>query len=53
MPISIALRMAERLGHRKRFLAVCMVIVDAPRLGPSLPAPLRTSRRAPQSTPSF
>ena len=39
-PISIPLRTAERPGHRKRFLAVCMVIVDAPRLGPFLPAPL-------------
>ena len=28
-------------------------MVEAPRLGPCLPAPLRTSCRAPQSTPSL
>ena len=25
--------MTERPGHRKRFFAVCMVIVEAPRVG--------------------
>ena len=33
MPISTPLRTTERPGHRNRFLAVCMVIVEAPRLG--------------------
>ena len=53
MPISTPLRTTERPGHRNRFLAACMVIVEAPRLGPSSPAPLRTLCKAPQSTPSF
>ena len=45
--------MTERPGHKNRFFAVCMVMVDAPRLGLCSPAPLRTSRSAPQSTPSL
>ena len=53
MGISTALRMAERPGQRKRFFAVCMVMVEAPRVGPASPAPAKTLRRAPQSTPSF
>src|ERR1700722_6881412 len=53
MPISMPLRILERPGHKNRFFAVCMVMVDAPRLGPCLPAPLRTSRSEPQSTPSL
>ena len=53
MPISMPLRIVERLGHRKRFLAVCMVIVDAPREGPCAPALFMTSCKASQSTPSF
>ncbi len=47
------LRMTERPGHRNRFFAVCMVMVEAPRFGPCLPALLTTSWRAPQSTPSL
>ena len=53
MPISMPLRTTERPGHRKRFFAVCMVIVEAPRRGPRLPARSRTSWSASQSTPSL
>ena len=53
MAISMPLRIAERPGHKNRFFAVCMVMVEAPRLGPCAPAPFRTSRSAPQSTPSL
>ena len=51
--ISTPLRIEDRPGHRNRFLAVCIVIVEAPRRGPLAPASSMTSCSAPQSTPSF